>query len=762
MKKLLTYICILSLIISTVPSFSQAETEPVVPTPSLNISETGKPSDNQEKTTPTNTIEASNDKTIEENIKTFKVDGNTVQFETQPIVLDQTIMVPMKEFFQALGCNVKWVNDTKEVLAYKNNMYIKLKINDLTAYKNGKSQILKEAPIIRNGKTLVPADFIAETFDMTIDYDQEKQIVEVTSTENTNKYTILSNSFFKEQLINDFGVSISTPTFWNKKEGLNNTFEYQDDFEFYQLVVNKQDIKNTMSLNHFTELHKAELLNVYGESLNFNGKSNLKTDNFSMNVVFLSTTIENEVRNQILYFVTANGTGYIITCTYGNFVVKEDAIDLFNNIVGTFQVNNLTLNAEEEHYFEFERYFDYNVALETEIFSNMSVDNSFLIKGTLDPKHDIKELKAIVSKEKERLEFPITIEGNTFSGTIYLPFGLGKHNVILAGIDGSATVPEVGEPITVYVNDSIIVTPEIEEETSEVEVEQPEEALTAKEELEEIKALTEKLNQQNAAEKATDHSSNTITTNDQATATSVENEKVKKPANETASEETTETKQAKLDSSEDASKNDLPVETLPKDSTKTKENITAIIPDEPAIAYDNIEDYYLMKFSVVNLSNEKIRYKIPSHLINSDSMELYNSANYITYKSTSDYSKSRTLFQWISENVVIVTPENSTLHARTSLEILNSKTATQEEIPILYCALLRSLNIPSRVMVGHYDGEVSYWTEILLNGTWIVSNPTWEILYKDELTKNNAYTNYFNVYRPTHYGTFEKIDLLPY
>jgi len=169
-----------------------------------------------------------------------------------------------------------------------------------------------------------------------------------------------------------------------------------------------------------------------------------------------------------------------------------------------------------------------------------------------------------------------------------------------------------------------------------------------------------------------------------------------------------------------------------------------------------------MKFSVVNLNNEKIRYSIPSRLINSDSMELYNMANYITYKSTSDYAKSRTLFQWINDNIAIVSSEDPSLHARTSLEILNSKTATKEEVPILYCALLRSLNIPSRVMVGHFDGEVSYWAEILLNGTWIVSNPTWEILYRDELTKNNAYTNYFNVYRPSHYNAFEHVDLLPY
>jgi len=722
MKKLFTYICILSVFVGSIPSFSQSNIETIVIPTTTNQSEATSPIVNKNAAPENMTAEPIViEEIVEEDIKIFKVDGKVVEFETQPIVLNQTIMVPMKEFFQALGCNVKWINDTKEVIAYKNNMFIKLKINDLTAYKNGKAQTLKEPPIIRDGKTLVPADFIAETFDMNIDYNQKLQLVDIASTTETNKYTILSNSFYKEQLINDFGVSISTPTFWNKKEGLDNTFEYEDDFEFYQLVVNKQDIDNTMSLNRFTELHKAKLLEAYGEALTFNGKSVLRTDNFTMNVVFSSMTIEGESRNQILYFVTANGTGYIITCTYGRFVNEEDAMDLFNNVLSTFQVNNLTLNAEEEHYFEFDSYFENQMAIETEIYSNMSVENSIVIKGTLSPDHNIGELKAIVSKENERLEFPITIEKNRFSGTIYLPFGLGKHNTILAGIPKDANVPHVGEPITVYVNDTVVATPVLQE-TLETSVEKTTE-LTAEEELEKIKALTEKLNQQNKAENNED-TDETVTEEDTATTESV------------TADATTETAETKAEKNSD-------------DATSE-------------VAYDNIEDYYLMKFSVVNLGNEKIRYKIPSRLINSDSMELYNAANYITYKSTSDYAKARTLFQWISENIEIVTPDQEDLHARTSLEILNSKTATQEEIPVLYCALLRSLNIPSRVMIGHFDGEISYWTEILLNGTWIVSNPTWEIMYRDELTKNNAYTNYFNIYRPSHYGTFESVDLLPY
>lgn len=714
MKKLLAYACVLSLIISNIPSFSQAETKTIVKEISFDIPVAVASSTSEEVTSPNVVKEVR--ETIDEDIKKFRIDGKEVQLETQPILRNQTIMVPMKEFFQALGCTVKWYNDTQEVIAYKNNMFIKLKIDDLKAYKNGKVQTLKQAPIIKDSRTLVPADFIAETFDMSISYDQKKQTVDITSTDNTNKYTILSNSFFKEQIINDFGISISTPTFWNKKEGLNNTFEYEDDFEYYQLVVNKQDIDNTLSLNRFTELHKAKLLEAYGESLSFNGKNVLKTDNFSMNVVFLTTTIDNEEKNQILYFVTAEGKGYIITSTYGKFVNEEDAMDLFNNILSTFQVNNLTLNSEEEHYFEFDSYFDHNVTLETEIYSNMSVENSIVIKGTLEPGHTIKELKAIVSKDQERLEFPISIEDSTFSGTIYLPFGLGKHNVIIAGIDSNTNIPHVGEPVTVFVNDSITTQKvvAVEEETT---TDDTAKELTAEEELEEIKALTEKLNQQNKEDTK------------------------KKETSEQSTDYTTDSKE--------------------KTATEVKETPEAETPIEE-ILVDNIEDYYIMKFSVVNLSNEKIRYKIPSRLINSDSMDLYNTANYITYKSTSDYAKSRTLFQWINENIKIVTPEEKIVEPRTSSEILISKNATQEEIPILYCTLLRSLNIPSRVMRGHFDGEVSYWTEILLNGTWIVSNPTWEILYRDELTKNNAYTNYFNIYRPSHYSTFEKIELLPY
>ena len=63
MKKLLTYICLLSLVISSVPSFSQAEIETIVKKTSYDIPES---------------IELEVQEPIDEDIKTFRVGSLTV------------------------------------------------------------------------------------------------------------------------------------------------------------------------------------------------------------------------------------------------------------------------------------------------------------------------------------------------------------------------------------------------------------------------------------------------------------------------------------------------------------------------------------------------------------------------------------------------------------------------------------------------------------------------------------------------------------
>ncbi len=654
MKKLIIYFLIGCMIAITVPSFAMT-------TNKTNYS------NHSMKKTNTKTQSQSEDNYIE----TFNVDGKKVNFQTKPIILNHTTMVPMKTFFQALGCDVKWINDTQEVIAYKNNMFIKLQINNALAYKNGKPEILDEAPIIKNDQTLVPANFIANTFDMNIQYEPETKTMNITSTNDTNKSLIINNSFYKEQIIKDYGVSIFTPTFWNKLKDSDTSFGYSDDSEFYKLSIDKQKFDKKISLNQFTELQKKYLLKKYGKALSFNGNSTIKTDNFTINMSLISTDKQQNNYKQIKYFIVSGNYGYTINCTYGLTVTDEVAMDLFNDIINTFRINNLTLDSNIEHYFEFEPFFNNGVQINTEIYSNMLVKNSFQIKGSISKESDITEIKALVSKRDNRLEFPLKLNQNNFEGTIYLPFGLGKHNVTILGITKDAKLKPLSEPTILIDNVS----------TSTLHSDE----LTTKQELEKIKEIKDRLD----------------------------------------------------------------------DFKKSSPNTKKI-----NVEFDDIKNYYLLQFSLINIDDENIRYIIPSKLINANERDIYNTANYITYNKTSDYSKSYSIFNWLVNNINLVeNNKNKNSHINNSIQLLKNKSAEKHEFPILYCSLLRSLEIPSRVIHGYSKNQDLYWTEILINGKWIVSSPVDEILLKEK--KSNKY-NYFKINKKEYYKKFDKIELLPY
>jgi hypothetical protein len=97
-----------------------------------------------------------------------------------------------------------------------------------------------------------------------------------------------------------------------------------------------------------------------------------------------------------------------------------------------------------------------------------------------------------------------------------------------------------------------------------------------------------------------------------------------------------------------------------------------------------------------------------------------------------------------------------------SEEIMKYKIGNEEEISILYCTLLRSLEIPSRIVRGYSEDNTSTWTEVLINGKWIVSNPFEQIKYNNSFEKNIINYDFFNMSTDTYYEDFDTIKILPY
>jgi hypothetical protein len=98
--------------------------------------------------------------------------GTKLTFEQEPIMVDNTTMVPMRDIFETLGAIIDWNANTQTVTARKGDTEIKITIGSKTAYVNGESVNITPAAMIVEGKTMVPLRFVSEALGVTVKWDR--------------------------------------------------------------------------------------------------------------------------------------------------------------------------------------------------------------------------------------------------------------------------------------------------------------------------------------------------------------------------------------------------------------------------------------------------------------------------------------------------------------------------------------------------------------------------------------------------------------
>ena len=98
---------------------------------------------------------------------------------TKPIIQNSRTLLPVRAVVEEMNGNVGWNNDTREVTLSRGGSTIVLTIDSTTAYLNGAAQELDCAPIILNGRTLLPIRFIAESFGYTVGWEPNERIVTI-------------------------------------------------------------------------------------------------------------------------------------------------------------------------------------------------------------------------------------------------------------------------------------------------------------------------------------------------------------------------------------------------------------------------------------------------------------------------------------------------------------------------------------------------------------------------------------------------------
>lgn len=363
------------------------------------------------------------------------LNNEALKFEASPVLINGSVMVPMRQIFEYLGAQVDWKAETQTVVGYRryknsSNIFIKLRIGEDYAYNNGRKIKLLAPPTIVDGRTMVPVRFVAESFGLHVDWNPMEKVVTMSNSGDINEgkktidYTEYKPRFF------DHGVKIMIPDYWNKLED-ENSFGFFDEFEKIQMDVYAVEMDSILPLDYILEEYKFILNTEYGDNVTIYDNSISNINN--INVAHINTEVKTgeTTQNQIHFFFIANDSIYRVTFKFTKIDDDTYYEDIIKNVISTVEISSQTFNTNDEHYFEYDAFFNNVIELSIPISANKIVESKFLFNGKIGDESDIKYLKATVTKGDKTKDFEIDVIDKSFYSVLYTPFGLGKHNITI-------------------------------------------------------------------------------------------------------------------------------------------------------------------------------------------------------------------------------------------------------------------------------------------------------------------------------------------
>lgn len=109
------------------------------------------------------------------------LDGETLEFAVDPAIVNQRVMVPMRVIFEALGADVVWDSLTGSAVATRDETLIMLPLGSLMAMVNDLSVPIDAAPLVVDNTMLVPLRFVSESLDARVEWIPENNTVLIIS-----------------------------------------------------------------------------------------------------------------------------------------------------------------------------------------------------------------------------------------------------------------------------------------------------------------------------------------------------------------------------------------------------------------------------------------------------------------------------------------------------------------------------------------------------------------------------------------------------
>lgn len=102
---------------------------------------------------------------------TVNLDGTEIDCRKSPIIVNDRVLVPLRDIMTPLGYEVTWNHENRSIQATKDQKNIQLTIDSTYAIVNGSHMVLDSAPIIKDDITMVPLRFLADHSGASVKWD---------------------------------------------------------------------------------------------------------------------------------------------------------------------------------------------------------------------------------------------------------------------------------------------------------------------------------------------------------------------------------------------------------------------------------------------------------------------------------------------------------------------------------------------------------------------------------------------------------------
>ena len=96
------------------------------------------------------------------------INGEKLETSQNPVILDGTTLVPLRDVFEGLGAKVSWDEESRVATGEYNGIVISVNPDTSQMLKNGEEMSLNRAPVIINDRILIPLRAVAESFGYSV------------------------------------------------------------------------------------------------------------------------------------------------------------------------------------------------------------------------------------------------------------------------------------------------------------------------------------------------------------------------------------------------------------------------------------------------------------------------------------------------------------------------------------------------------------------------------------------------------------------